>query len=130
MQYLQRNTVEKAASQHLAMEENPENDQPEPINVTGELTIQDRMKLVSGISREIKHQVIALIKQYGSHFNALIGWVHSNSLRFSRFTVYFMHSLVGCIFTSRDPSVEVQSCFSFHLHWIKLPYRFFFSADS
>ena len=57
MQYLQRNTVEKAASQHLAMEENPENDQPEPINVTGELTIQDRMKLVSGISREIKHQV-------------------------------------------------------------------------
>ena len=39
------------------MEENPENDQPEPINVTGELTIQDRMKLVSGISREIKHQV-------------------------------------------------------------------------
>ena len=67
------------------MEENPENDQPEPINVTGELTIQDRMKLVSGISREIKHQVIALIKQYGSHFTALIGWVHSNSLRFLRF---------------------------------------------
>ena len=28
---------------------------------------------------------IALIKQYGSHFTALIGWVHSNSLRFLRF---------------------------------------------
>ena len=39
------------------MEENQEIDQPEQINVTGELTIQDRMKLVSGITREIKHQV-------------------------------------------------------------------------
>ena len=47
----------KTASQHLAMEANPENVQPEPINVTGDLTIQDRMKLVSGITREIKHQV-------------------------------------------------------------------------